>query len=166
MMLGWLHTLTTRERGLLGVGLLVSCAAMAFLMVIEPMKTRKAQAERAWAQVSDDANWLKGKSAELAALGARRPAASAASTAPTTVAALEAALRQTDFAQQMIRLAPQPDGQVQIAFENVSYLALMRWMLNTGLAQTVQTLTVGHNQTPDLVDATMTVDLTPPEPRE
>jgi type II secretory pathway component PulM len=165
-MMSWLQTLTTRERMLLGTGLLVSCAAIAFLMVIEPLKARKAQAKRSWAQVSEDANWLKGKSAELAALGPRRSVTAATRTAPTTVAALEAAIQQTGFAQQMIRLAPQANGQVQIAFENVSYLGLMRWMLNTGLAQTVQTLTLGQTETADLVDATMTVDLTPPETRE
>ncbi|MGY3670867.1 type II secretion system protein GspM (plasmid) [Marinovum sp. KMM 9989] len=161
----WLQSLTGRERALLGFGAALGLLAFAFLVVIEPRRTRLALAQENWAEVTREAAWLDEKALELAALTADVPtAAIEGGQAPRDVAALEAAIMGTGLAKGLTRIAPQSGGRVAFVLADVSYLGLIEWMRANGVAQAVTELVVTATKVPDRVDATITVDLTPAEP--
>jgi type II secretory pathway component PulM len=139
--------------------------ATAYVGIIEPLITRRAAAQSSWEEVSKQTAWLEGKKAELAQLGASRAQLPSGSPqTPKDVAALEAAIKSRDFAESLTRIAPQNTGKVELVFAAVSYLSLMEWMLQSGLAQGVDLLTIKTVDAPDKVDTTIIVNLSPQAP--
>jgi type II secretory pathway component PulM len=159
MILGWLHSLSDRERALMALAGVLGLAAAVFLALIEPLSQRLDHARRGLEAAQADTVWLQQKAAQMAAMGARPAAPGPSEKTPRTVAQLEADIRATALATQLTRIAPQSANQVEIAFEDVSYQGLMRWMLDRGLARAVQNLSIRHTDSADRVDASIVLDL-------
>lgn len=160
MMMAWLGRLTGRERTLLGLGGLVGLVALAFTWIVEPIRAERAALSAALAEEAELAAWLRAQQEAHAGLVARVASGQAAAPeGPRSIAALEAGLRDAGLAPALTRLAPQASGQVELAFEALSYTDLIAWLRDAGLDHRLDRASVTAGADPDRVDARLTLSL-------
>lgn len=156
----WLDRATARERWMLaGLALLVLVIG-GYLGVIEPLLKQRQRVQAEVAREQELSVWLTNKRAELARLETLpRGHNRVPPDAPSDVAALEASIKAAGLDDALTLLAPQASGQIEVAFKDLSYLAFMAWMRDSGIAHRLDQLSVTTTNTPDIVNTRLNVTL-------
>lgn len=161
MIAAWLERLSARERGLLWGAAVLALVVGGYLLVLEPLNLRRMQLQQDVISEAQLTAWLaeqRRANPELAAPALATPDPSSVEV-PRSLAALETSLKDAGLGDALQRLAPQPSGRVEISFEDLSYQALIDWMQNAGLDHRLAELSVIAQDTPDRVNARVTIEL-------
>ena len=149
-----------KEKRLLTLAALIIAVALPAQFLVFPLLERRAQAQDTLAEDRELLSWMQEQADQAHAIGATSGDRAASDLERLELAELERAILAAPFAPRLERLAPQSNDAAQITLADVSYTAVMTWLLQTGYDVRVRRADFRKNG-PDRVDAALTIVLAP-----
>lgn len=144
--------LAPRERVLLGLLCLVILPGALWITVLEPLATRRAQAQTTLGETRALQGWVQSRSAEMGALA---QADNAGPRAPLGLSGLEQSLISGGLRTAVTGLANGTDGGIDLRFDLVEFAALMAWLdaQDPGWGYDIASFRIGQTEEPGIVSA-------------
>lgn len=150
--------LQTRERWMLGVGVVALLLTVLYLAIWEPIVQSRVQRASALESSRAIAIRLEQAAQQLRATAGTNPAATAG-RGLSLLAAVDQASKQGTLGKSPTRVQPEGDREVRVWFEDVSFDALVRWLhdLQTRYGISVQTMDVEPQAGPGQVNVRLSL---------
>ena len=149
--------LSFRERLLTGTALAFGAAVLLYIGVVEPLAAARQESSARLAAHLELLEWVTERAAEARALhellgddGLGPPA-----SRTTGIAEIEASFDARGLRSALTSLTPQPDGRFEARFEDVSYIAFIGWLAESGRRSgvVVTSIVIEATGRPDRVNA-------------
>lgn len=154
----WYIGLEPRERLLVAIGTAVVLLALVWALLINPVYSASAAAERRIETKRDTLAFLRSAAAELA--GASDPAAGRPDLAgQSLVVVIDRSARQAGLATALTNNQPIGEDGIRVRLENASFDALARWLgaLNQGAGLAIESASLDRAPAAGRVNATLTL---------
>lgn len=154
----WIKTLSERDRLIVIYGGIVISLLLYYLVIWIPLSEKTSQLVESNAQTRELIGWMKKAKIQLIQLHQQAKNKSTSST--SLLSAIEQSVKRNRLEASASDIKQLENNRVQVSFDQVSYLAVMRWIedVQTTSASKIDKVLIKKTDKPGIVHVDLTLE--------